>query len=216
GDVSRYLRNNPNADRLDLLRDIAQGLSYLHSLRPPLVHGDLRARNVLVRDSGQACLADFGLSRLLLDVQASESSESSACRGNPRWLAPERLDPNKYGTTHIGSLTPAADVYSFGMVLYEIYTGRLPFHESLYHFDVARKVLEGQRPLHSGNRSTERGPDPIWDIAQDCWKDSWRERPLAEELVPRLTAMVVENRLEVARAEVNWVSIDLLKRLFCL
>ncbi|KZO99071.1 kinase-like protein [Calocera viscosa TUFC12733] len=204
GDVVKYLVTNPNANRPALLLDIAQGLSYLHSLPPPLVHGDLRARNVLVRDSGEACLADFGLSRVLLEAAGSESSEASASRGNARWMAPERLAPDIYGMTHITSFTPASDVYSFGMVMYEIFTGQMPFCETRNHFNILGKVLAGDRPLHPGSwTATNRGlSDTMWGIAEDCWKENWKERPRAEELVRRLAAIVAQYAAEPEDARV--------------
>ncbi|KZO99074.1 kinase-like protein [Calocera viscosa TUFC12733] len=217
GDVARYLLNNPKANRSALILDIAQALSYLHSFRPPLVHGDLRARNVLVRDSGHACLADFGLSRVLAEVEGSESSEASASRGNARWMAPERLAPDIYGMTHITSFTPATDVYSFGMVIYEIFTDQIPFCETRNHFSIPAKVLAGDRPLHPGSwTATEKGlSDTMWGIAQDCWKENWKERPRAEELVRRLEAIVAQDAAESEDAEdarvaeyLDWYLVD--------
>ncbi|KZO99076.1 kinase-like protein [Calocera viscosa TUFC12733] len=191
GGVLAYLLEYPHANRANLLLDVATGLKYLHSLDPPLVHGDLSARNILVRESGEACLADFGLSRVLLKVEGSESSGSSALQGNPRWLAPERLDPHKYGMSPTESMAPASDVYSFGMVVFELYTNRIPFHEAHNRYIIPVKVLAGERPSHPGMEAIDKGlSDTIWSIAQDCWKDNWEERPRAEELVQRLAAIV--------------------------
>ncbi|KAF9644320.1 kinase-like protein, partial [Thelephora ganbajun] len=59
GDLPQYIKKHPDADRLGLLSDIARGLCHLHSCN--VIHGDLKGRNVLVDNSGQACIADFGL-----------------------------------------------------------------------------------------------------------------------------------------------------------
>ncbi|KAG6970960.1 hypothetical protein JG688_00004636 [Phytophthora aleatoria] len=116
--------------------DIIEGLVYLHSLNPPLVHGDLKSANVLLRSNLRAKLTDFGLSRYLpsedlesaetLAVGDEESSSSSRCgsraRGTGRWMAPELL-------TSEAQSSMASDVYAFGIVLSEIDTCELPFTE---------------------------------------------------------------------------------------
>merc|ERR1712048_354860 len=89
-----------------MLRDIVQGVRFLHAAKPKaIVHGDLKAQNVLVDVKFRAKVADFGL---------SDKQRSGAC-GTPFWMAPERLQPN------IGPSTTASDVYSFGIVLIEVY-----------------------------------------------------------------------------------------------
>ncbi|KZO99054.1 kinase-like protein [Calocera viscosa TUFC12733] len=196
GDVLHYLNSNPQAKRSTLVLDVAQGLSYLHSFHPPIVHGNLqgaspsnRKRNVLVRTSGEACLADFGLSCLTLEV---DTSESSVNRGNPRWMAPEQLSPEEYGIARIASVTPASDIYSFGMCLYEIYTDQVPFYQLRNLWYVPIKVMENERPSRPGQEVTERGlSDDIWALMQDCWKGAWKERPTATDVCQRLTRLVV-------------------------
>jgi serine/threonine protein kinase len=65
GNISTYLQRNPGADRLKLVCEVAVGLSYLHSPQIHMVHGDIKASNILVSDDGCALLADFGLTRVL-------------------------------------------------------------------------------------------------------------------------------------------------------
>ncbi|CAE6540651.1 unnamed protein product [Rhizoctonia solani] len=65
GDAAEWVRTRNDADRLKLMLEIAQGLEYLHLRSPAVIHGDLRLANVLISDSGSACITDFGLARVL-------------------------------------------------------------------------------------------------------------------------------------------------------
>jgi serine/threonine protein kinase len=94
------------------IHQIALGLAYLHSRRPPVLHGDLKAVNVLVNASGDAMLADFGLSRINRDISTRSSHVNVA--GSLRWMAPERLRE--------GRLTAATDVYAFALTAFEAST----------------------------------------------------------------------------------------------
>ena len=75
---------------MQIARDVAQGLRYLHSSRPSILHGDLKARNILVDSRFRAKLCDFGLS----------TKAENTITGTPLWLAPEYLrGETKYNTT---------------------------------------------------------------------------------------------------------------------
>ena len=92
---------------LPLLRDISQGIRFFHSATPPVIHGDLKTRNILVDSKLRAKVADFGLSLHKDDV-----------RGSYYWMAPELL-------RHEAKNNTATDVYAFGMILYEIYSRKV-------------------------------------------------------------------------------------------
>ncbi|KAJ6577986.1 kinase-like domain-containing protein [Mycena capillaripes] len=98
GNVMAFLERYPNwypySNKISLVRDIANGLEYLHDLDPPVVHGDIKGANILINDDGRACLADFGLA-LAFETQAFSTSSAGSTRGTLRWLAPEILDSSK-------------------------------------------------------------------------------------------------------------------------
>jgi serine/threonine protein kinase len=111
---------------LQILRDIAQGLRFLHAAVPQVIHGDLKAQNVLVDIKFRAKVADFGLSQKKV-VGAS---------GTPFWMAPELLCGASTNTT-------ASDVYSFGIVLYEVYSRRIPYDEDVEPEDeILRQICD--------------------------------------------------------------------------
>jgi serine/threonine protein kinase len=87
--------------RYQMALDIARGMSYLHSLQPPILHRDLKALNLLVDNSHNVKVADFGIARPRVD-------DTMTFCGTPKWTAPEVLRMNSY--------SEKADVFSFGVV----------------------------------------------------------------------------------------------------
>ncbi|KAF8308356.1 kinase-like domain-containing protein [Cantharellus anzutake] len=78
GSILEYLEKNPHAERIDLIKGIAEGLDYLHHLMPAVIHGDLKPANVLVSDDHNAMLCDFGLSRFSSELTTGQTSSAVA------------------------------------------------------------------------------------------------------------------------------------------
>ncbi|GAQ89341.1 Protein kinase superfamily protein [Klebsormidium nitens] len=136
------------AERLSIARDVARGLAYLHNdIRPPMLHRDIKSANILLidREGGlQACIADFGLAHLVLDAGANTST---MVKGTVPYMAPEYL--------HGGPqyLTPKCDVYSFGILLLELVSGRMVVQ---HHPDGSVEVLsEVAAELYKQDRELE-------------------------------------------------------------
>ncbi|KAH7338688.1 WD40-repeat-containing domain protein [Rhizoctonia solani] len=106
GNVHEYLQRNANADRLKLCIEVASGLAYIHSLK--MVHGDIKAFNVLVSSDGLAKLTDFGISTMTESSLAFSATTTSQA-GSVRWAAPELLLEESVKTKE-------SDVYALGMV----------------------------------------------------------------------------------------------------
>ncbi|XVE88784.1 hypothetical protein DITRI_Ditri19aG0096700 [Diplodiscus trichospermus] len=101
--------------RLQIATDAAQGLEYLHNgCKPPIVHRDLKTSNILLTESMQAKIADFGLSKVFSMESASHISTSPA--GTLGYL-----DPESHAS---GNVNKKSDIYSFGVILFELITGR--------------------------------------------------------------------------------------------
>ncbi len=105
---------------VDLIRQTAEGLGYAH--RRGIVHGDLKPANLLVDDEGKAVILDFHLG------SSQEEDVGKHVGGTLPYMAPEHLRSLDRGE---GELQPSADVYSAGVMLYEVMTGRLPYEDDL-------------------------------------------------------------------------------------
>ncbi|KAF9459089.1 kinase-like domain-containing protein [Collybia nuda] len=186
GAIIYYLENNPNVDRLLLASDIATGVSYLHENN--VIHGDLKGANILVTNTGRACLADFGLSAITdpeIMIWTSQSSGVSK-GGSIRWQAPELLNIDDDFVPN----SKESDVYALACVYYEIFTGNVPFVEVPRDTSVMLKVRAGTRPTRPVSSSpawTTRGlTEVIWDLIQECWRENLASRPNVEEVLSRL------------------------------
>ncbi|XXG80564.1 hypothetical protein AAC387_Pa09g1400 [Persea americana] len=127
--------------RLNIAVDVASTLNYLHnSCKKPIVHCDLKPSNVLLDDNMNAHVGDFGLARFLFEATSNYSrshTKSSSIRGTIGYVAPE------YG---MGSkVSTFGDIYSYGILLLEIFTGKKPtdeiFNESLSLHQFAKTAL---------------------------------------------------------------------------
>ncbi|KDQ09599.1 hypothetical protein BOTBODRAFT_116964, partial [Botryobasidium botryosum FD-172 SS1] len=123
GAADDFVKKNPNVNRVRLLVEIAQGLEYMHTLDPPIIHGDLKANNILVSEDGSACLSDFGLSRMHAETSSdatpatpdepSATPITMAYHANFRWGPPEVLLEDL-------RRTPASDIFSLGRLKVEV------------------------------------------------------------------------------------------------
>eukprot|EP01089_Gocevia_fonbrunei_P022918 TRINITY_DN9452_c0_g2_i1.p1 TRINITY_DN9452_c0_g2~~TRINITY_DN9452_c0_g2_i1.p1 ORF type:complete len:171 (+),score=22.79 TRINITY_DN9452_c0_g2_i1:102-614(+) len=100
--------------RLQLAKDTACGMTYLH--QRDIIHRDMKSMNILVTESYQAKVADFGLSKHLAEHSAQMSAGNFPTLA---WAAPELIDTNSYSRE--------TDVYAYGVILWEIVTGNYPW-----------------------------------------------------------------------------------------
>ncbi|MGD0986442.1 MAG: protein kinase [Candidatus Sulfotelmatobacter sp.] len=118
-----YCRQKPLSieDRLRLFRSVCEAVQYAHGQE--IIHRDLKPSNILVDESGAPRLLDFGIARELHSLQ----SPSEQTQPGLRFMSPDYAAPEWIRDGDVGFYT---DVYSLGVVLYEILAGRLPFEQS--------------------------------------------------------------------------------------
>ncbi|KAJ3740233.1 kinase-like domain-containing protein, partial [Lentinula detonsa] len=207
GSASEYLKlRNPDADRLRLILDVAEGLNYLHTCKPaPIVHGDLKGNNILITDDGRAILSDFGLSQVIEDLVGPTGITPSVFAAGPiRWQSPELLmDVSETCRPQLPD-----DVWSFGCTAYEagiilsshyqnielkqsmcdiqLLTGSVPYHFRLRDSTVIHDIQAGVPPPGVEENNLHRGDGGIWDLMNDCWISSPVERIKMPQVVNRL------------------------------
>lgn len=182
------------AQVLTLLLDVAAGMSYLHSRN--VLHGDLKPGNVLIKlvqgaPYGRvAKVADFGLSRAL---NAGQSHRSTRTFGTLNHAPPELL--------RLGRLSPAADLYAFGILAWECFTGKLAF-EGLHYGEVFEQVALLQcRPTIPPEMPTDYA-----ELVTQCWAADPLMRPAFTTVMQRLEGMLATLMQDQAEAHERFVS----------
>lgn len=143
--------------RLTIALDVARGVEYLHGLaQQSFIHRDLKPSNILLGDDMRAKVADFGLVRLAPDGKASVVTRLAGTFG---YLAPE------YAVT--GRVTTKIDVYSFGVILMEIITGRRALDES-QHEEESVHLVPWFRRMHINKDTFRKAIDPTIDLDDEA------------------------------------------------
>lgn len=117
------LQSGPITGILLLLRKIAKALSYAHSHEYGFIHRDLKPANIMIDESGEPILMDFGLAIPLRNEQRLTTTGDIV--GTPAYMSPEQL------VTTYGPVTTTSDIYSLGVIFYELLTGDTPFTGSV-------------------------------------------------------------------------------------
>ena len=180
--------------RVKIVKGVAKGLSFLHNLEKPIVHRDIKASNVLIGSDFEAHIADFGLARRM---DTSNSHVSTQFAGTMGYMPPEY----KEGLT---AATLEADVYSFGILMFEIATGKRPNLPTLLDgkevglVQWARKMLAQNQHMEMVDASMSREDGLIeahvkeyFEIAGMCTSEIRKERPAMANIVELLDQIPV-------------------------
>jgi serine/threonine protein kinase len=155
---------------LQILKDVASALQYLHSRN--IVHGDLTGSNILIDENGNTFVADHGILILCAELHGT-----SYIRSNVRWAAPENFQVPEDNES-ISSPQLASDIYSFGCIMLQVFTGKVPYSEFRSDHQVTVQILRGRKPARP---VTPPIADALWDFMQKCWLDKPEHRPSAKE-----------------------------------
>ncbi|KAE9599779.1 hypothetical protein Lal_00046207 [Lupinus albus] len=169
--------------RVHIALDVARGLEYLHDgAVPPVIHRDIKSSNILLDESMRARVADFGLSREeMVDKHAS-------IRGTFGYLDPEYISS--------GTFTKKSDVYSYGVLLFELIAGRNPQQGLMEYVELAAMNTEGKVGWEEIVDSRLEGKcefeelNEVAALAYKCINRAPRKRPSMRDIVQVLTRIL--------------------------
>jgi len=174
-----------NPLRWQIVSDITQGLCYLHE--QSIMHRDLKSQNILLDEDLHAKITDFGISKIIEDPTKTMTKG----RGTPCWMAPEVMRIEEDGQKK--SYTFKADVYSYGIVLWEIAAREEPY-TGLDIFKLYEKIKEGGRPEIKKSFLPPEQPKSYARLMRRCWAQDPDQRPSMEEVKNQLTTILADKK----------------------
>ncbi|CAN0344297.1 unnamed protein product [Ectocarpus sp. 12 AP-2014] len=173
GDLRAMLKHSeqplPEDKCRQIIQDVCAGMAFLHS--KTTVHGDLKSANVLLDGRGRAKIGDFGTSRWAQNTERSTGLATYTTNPGPSahisfaWTAPEVLESKE--------TSKASDVYSFGMVAWELLTRQTPWADQARPRDIyLRVVMREERPAIPAD-----APVDIAEMVRSCWAQEPEDRP---------------------------------------
>ncbi len=119
GSASKMMGSMAESDAWHFIRDVAAGLAYLHEQNPPIIHQDIKPDNILIAKNGDYVITDFGISKTARSTLTRSAAKVNST-GSIAYMGPERFS-KKYHSVK------ASDIWSFGVTIYEVLVGDLPF-----------------------------------------------------------------------------------------
>jgi serine/threonine protein kinase len=187
--------------RAKVLLDVTSGMRYLHQQQPCILHRDLKSGNVLLtKDIASSCqvpvakVSDFGLSRVASESEGSDPRNYTMGVGTWRWMAPEM-----FGSADFDAYNESVDVYSFGIVAYEVLAQKVPYYDlypDIKSTDprMGLQIMDGLRPNISA--INPRYPEALVKLMEGCWVGDPEARPMFTELEPSMR--IICNSLTLA------------------
>uniref|UniRef100_A0A0K0FR59 receptor protein-tyrosine kinase n=1 Tax=Strongyloides venezuelensis TaxID=75913 RepID=A0A0K0FR59_STRVS len=157
--------------------NVAEGMSYLH--KKGYIHRDLASRNILLDQFYRCKIADFGLSRNGFNDENVELEYTNAmAKKIPiRWTSPEALEKGLY--------TAASDVWSFGILMWEIFTfGERPYYD-WSHRKIYEEVIQGYRLP-----KPDDAPEALYRVMVQCWNHDRNERPTFDAITNEIKSYI--------------------------
>jgi serine/threonine protein kinase len=181
GDVEKLL-HNPDIQlslcrRMVMAKDAALGMNWLHCNNPTFIHRDLKSSNLLIDENWKVKVCDFGLSQV--KEQGKMLKDDDLAKGTPLWMAPEVMQFKEFNEK--------ADVYSFGIVLWEFLTRKEPFQNHTNYNKFKKAVCGGERPIIPDDCEQS-----LKALIEDCWHPDPVKRPSFPNIIIRLDTIIID------------------------
>eukprot|EP01104_Vermistella_antarctica_P014036 TRINITY_DN4345_c0_g1_i1.p1 TRINITY_DN4345_c0_g1~~TRINITY_DN4345_c0_g1_i1.p1 ORF type:complete len:583 (+),score=95.87 TRINITY_DN4345_c0_g1_i1:118-1866(+) len=177
--------------RMKMVKGAALGMTWLHSSHPMFIHRDLKTSNLLLDQNYSIKICDFGLSQVKSMGENLLDGKEGA-KGTPLWMAPEVLAGHQFNEK--------ADVYSFGIVLWEVLTRMEPFQEFENFEEFRRAVcIQHVRP----NIPQETDPS-IRSLIEQCWHPDPNQRPTFPDIVKALDHIIIDCAARDPHGRIMW------------
>jgi len=186
GDVEKMLRN-PDLElslfiRMRWAKDAALGMNWLHKNNPIFIHRDLKTSNLLIDENDRVKVCDFGLSEVKQQGQMLQDTDRA--KGTPLWMAPEIMMFQKFNEK--------VDVYSYGIVCWELLTRQIPFrHHSNYEKFKRAVCLNHERP-----DIPVECEESLRNLINNCWDKNPNKRPSFTEIINDLDDVIIDVALK--------------------
>ena len=171
--------------RIKILLEISIGMNFLHTNNPPIIHRDLKSLNILLTeniskssDLTKIKISDFGLSKILksLDINNNMSGQLGTCH----WMAPEVIKNKNY--------TLKADVYSFGILIFEICSRKIPYYGM--NLQQIQSFVADEKGRPDINLLEENSPIQLVNLMIKCWDDNYNNRPSFSQIIKYLKKLI--------------------------
>ncbi|PKY49187.1 kinase-like protein [Rhizophagus irregularis] len=162
--------------KIQILKNIAEGIKEIHL--KSITHQDIHSDNILTKDFDRVKITDLGLSKF---VSRDEKKENVyKVYGNLPYIAPEVLRGKQY--------TQKADIYAFGIIINEVFTGERPFHNVISNNLMLDICEDGLRP-----ETRENTPKCLVHLLNKCWDATPLNRPTVDEIIQKLNHFETED-----------------------
>eukprot|EP01116_Phalansterium_solitarium_P008959 TRINITY_DN22936_c0_g1_i1.p1 TRINITY_DN22936_c0_g1~~TRINITY_DN22936_c0_g1_i1.p1 ORF type:complete len:525 (-),score=169.82 TRINITY_DN22936_c0_g1_i1:227-1801(-) len=182
----------PLLTKMKMMRDTALGVNWLHMRNPIFIHRDLKSSNLLVDDNFNVKVCDFGLSQLLERNQMAQDKLNA--KGTPLWMAPEVMNFEKFNEK--------CDVYSYGIVLWEVLTEQEPFaqYQTFESFKLAVCGRHERPPISDAIEPS------LKRLIQQCWQPDPSKRPNFTTILKDLDEVMIDISIKDPVGRAFWKS----------
>jgi serine/threonine protein kinase len=186
--------------RMRLASQVARGLLWIHS--NGVLHRDLKLENLLLDTHGEVKVCDFGLADNTGGMKFIWDEKGR--KGSPLYMAPEVLQKK--------ALNNKVDVYSFGLILWEVLSGKRAFQEHLKHNDLAiftsaicEKMERPAIPPEKGSKEEGWNNVYVTNLIKRCWSDKPKDRPDFQEIYDELNVLITEGYIKDDWGRTFWL-----------